>query len=97
MEDFIVHRKQIVCLTALTFAAVLVFAARNGVRAQQPGTATAAPVGIFESHGDVGTVLHPGTAEYDAAAEGNTMAGGGKNRWFAMMRSSSRGRRCPAT
>src|SRR5712671_390648 len=25
------------------------------------------PVGIFEGHADVGTVLHPGSVEYDAA------------------------------
>ena len=28
-----------------------------------------AQTGIFEGHGDVGTVLHPGAVEYDAAAK----------------------------
>src|SRR5712692_2094704 len=83
MEDFIVFRKKIVCLTARAFALLLVFGTGNGARAQQPGTTTAAPVGIFESHGDVGTVLHPGTAEFDAAAGSYTIAGSGENMWFA--------------
>ena len=29
----------------------------------------AAPLGIFESHADVGTVLHPGAFDYDAARD----------------------------
>jgi hypothetical protein len=44
---------------------------------------TAAPVGIFETHQDVGTVLHPGSVEYDAASETYTIAGSGENMWLA--------------
>jgi hypothetical protein len=42
---------------------------------------TAAPIGIFESHGDVGTVLHAGSVEYDAAKKSYTISGSGENMW----------------
>src|SRR2546425_1729693 len=83
MGDFTVNRKKIVCLTARAFALLLVFAAGSGARAQQPGAPAAAPAGIFKSHGDVGTVLHPGSVEYDAAKGSYTIAGSGENMWFA--------------
>ncbi len=41
----------------------------------------AAPVGVFESHSDVGTVLHPGSAEYDASKKTYTVTGSGENMW----------------
>jgi len=40
-------------------------------------------VGIFEGNEDVGTVLHPGSVEYDAAKGSYTIAGSGENMWFA--------------
>lgn len=43
----------------------------------------AAPLGIFEAHADVGTVLHPGAVEYDAANQTYTVAGSGENMWFS--------------
>src|SRR2546427_9961126 len=79
MGDFNVNRKKIVCLTARAFALLLVFAAGSGARAQQPGATAAATAGIFESHGDVGTGLHPGSVEYDAAKGSYTNAGSGDN------------------
>src|ERR1700704_311793 len=33
----------------------------------------ATPVGVFENHEDVGTVLHPGNVEYDASKESYTI------------------------
>lgn len=39
------------------------------------------PVGIFENHSDVGTVLHPGTATYDPAKQTYTLTGSGENMW----------------
>ena len=42
---------------------------------------TLAAVGIFESHGDVGTVLHPGAVEFDAAKRTYTISGSGENMW----------------
>lgn len=40
-------------------------------------------VGLFEAHGDVGTVGKPGSAVYDAKAGTYTVTGGGENMWFA--------------
>src|SRR5258706_2138106 len=82
MEDFIVDRKQIVYLTALVFASVSILIAEDGARGQQSSAQAAAPAGIFESHGDVGTVLHEGLVEYDAAKRSYTIAGSGENMWL---------------
>jgi TolB protein len=41
------------------------------------------PLGIFESHGDVGTVLHSGSATFDAATNTYILTGSGDNMWFA--------------
>ena len=43
----------------------------------------AAPLGLFEGHGDVGTVLHAGSVEYSASQRSYTVAGSGENMWFA--------------
>src|SRR5512143_3260104 len=39
--------------------------------------------GVFEGHGDVGTVLHSGAAEYDAARRVYRISGSGENMWAA--------------
>ena len=41
------------------------------------------PLGIFEGHQDVGTVLHPGSVAYDAASRSYTVTGSGENMWQA--------------
>jgi TolB protein len=41
------------------------------------------PIGIFASHSDVGTVLHPGSVDYDAAKKTYTVSGSGENMWLA--------------
>jgi TolB protein len=46
-----------------------------------PHAQASAPVGIFESYGDVGTVLHPGSVEYDSAKQTYTITGSGENMW----------------
>jgi TolB protein len=38
-------------------------------------------LGIFESHVDVGTVLHPGSASYDASKNIYTLTASGENMW----------------
>ncbi len=38
--------------------------------------------GIFEGHQDVGTVLHAGAVEYDAAQQTYTISGSGENMWL---------------
>src|ERR1700676_1835873 len=43
--------------------------------------ASAAPTGVFESHADVGSVLHSGTLEYDPAQRTYTVGGSGENIW----------------
>ena len=53
-------------------------------------------VGIFEGHGDVGSVLHPGTVDFDATQKSYRITGSGENVWAAT-RSTSCGRNCPAT
>jgi TolB protein len=42
---------------------------------------TSAPVGIFEGHADVGTVLHAGSVDYDAAKQTYLISGSGENMW----------------
>jgi TolB protein len=42
-----------------------------------------APIGVFEGHSDVGTVLHPGSADYDAAKQTYTISGSGENMWLS--------------
>src|SRR5271170_870206 len=39
-------------------------------------------LGIFQDHQDVGTVLHPGSVEYNAAQQAYTISGSGANMWF---------------
>jgi TolB protein len=55
------------------------------VRAQRasPASPTAAPIGIFQADQDVGTVLHPGSAEFDHAKKSYAVAGSGENMWAA--------------
>jgi len=41
------------------------------------------PAGRFEAHADVGTVLHPGSAVFDATTRTYTISGSGENVWGA--------------
>ena len=43
---------------------------------------TRAQLSSFEGHGDVGTVLHPGSASYDDAKRTFTITASGENMWF---------------
>jgi TolB protein len=43
--------------------------------------AMVAQPGIFEGHGDVGTVLHPGSVEYEAAQKTYRITASGENLW----------------
>jgi TolB protein len=64
----------------LLMASVLLILSMRVELDARPGTATP---GIFEGHGDVGTVLHPGSVDYDAGKQSYTIAGSGENMWFA--------------
>src|SRR6266403_3605747 len=79
MEDFTVDGKKIVWLTALTGVLALVCAAQNSAKAEQTPTGA----GIFEGRGNIGSVLHAGSVEYDAEKRSYTFAGSGENMWFA--------------
>jgi Tol biopolymer transport system component len=39
------------------------------------------PVGVFDSHGDVGRVRHPGSVSYDPRAQKYVVSGSGQNMW----------------
>jgi TolB protein len=78
-----VRGKQLLGLTGLTLALVLIFETASCLRAEQSAAQTSRMVGIFEGQEDVGTVLHPGSVEYDAAKGSYTIAGSGENMWFA--------------
>lgn len=65
-------------LFLLLASALFIFGAATRLGAT-PGTET---TGIFDGHGDVGTVLHPGSVNYDAAKQSYTLAGSGENMWF---------------
>jgi len=54
----------------------LLFVLAASCAAQNPST-----VGMFESHSDVGTVLHPGSVEYDSAKQTYKITGSGENMW----------------
>src|SRR5208337_3710590 len=54
-----------------------------GVRAELDARPGAEAIGIFEGHGDVGTVLLAGSVDYDAGKQSYTLAGSGENMWFA--------------
>src|SRR5262249_57372809 len=46
-----------------------------------PPARDAAAIGIFEEHGDVGTVLHPGNAGFDENGRVYSLSGSGENMW----------------
>lgn len=58
--------------------AIVAFAAFQALHAQK----APAPLGVFDSQGDVGSVLHAGAANYDAATASYTVSGSGENMWF---------------
>jgi TolB protein len=65
-------------LTAVSSLVLLTVVAHLSI-AQKP----TADLGAFESHADIGTVLHPGKVGYDAANRAYTISGSGENMWFA--------------
>jgi hypothetical protein len=67
--------------SALFAAAILTLSNVFG-SASSSGQSQPAPIGIFENHNDVGAILHPGTALYDAASATYTLTGSGANMWF---------------
>jgi TolB protein len=66
-------------LRVVSFVVLLACGAPNRVWAN-PAPAS---LGIFEDHTDVGTVLHPGSVDYDPSKLSYTVSGSGSNMWFA--------------
>jgi hypothetical protein len=58
-------------------------AASAATSARSSDRNNAPPLGIFEGHQDVGTVLHSGSVAYDAASRSYTVTGNGENMWQA--------------
>jgi TolB protein len=67
--------------------ALMTIALIGGISAAIAGPVRAqnapSPVGIFDSHADVGTVLHAGSVDYDASKHTYTISGSGENMWLA--------------
>jgi TolB protein len=59
------------------FTLICVISLSAGISAAQSD----GPIGIFEGHSDVGTVLHPGSVVYDASKHTYAIAGSGENMW----------------
>src|SRR5271157_5133452 len=59
-------------------SSLLLCAAGREVR----GQSAPPPLGLFENHADIGTVLHPGSVEFDASKQSYTISGSGENVWF---------------
>ena len=73
------NKKSIVGL--LTLFSCCFFMLTVPAQPQPEGAAT--HIGIFTHHGDVGTVLHPGSVKYDSAKGTYTISGSGTNMWFS--------------
>jgi TolB protein len=72
-------KRSFLSLSALTFSSVLAESALHRLEAQssQPS------IGLFESHGDVGPVLHTGSVDYQSSHGTYTIAGSGENMWLS--------------
>jgi hypothetical protein len=63
----------------MTLGSALAESALGRLHAQGPSPS----IGLFESHGDVGTVLHAGSVDYQSSQGTYTIAGGGANMWLS--------------
>jgi TolB protein len=70
--------RRMLCLILIALAGFLICATRGSLAASDTPS-----IGSFEGHTDVGTVLHPGSADYDAGPRIYTVTGSGENMWFA--------------
>jgi len=68
---FLAVRKSAVAC-ALVLAACRLLSAQSG-----------SSLGIFDGHTDIGTILHPGSASYDATTQNYTITGSGDDMWAA--------------
>jgi TolB protein len=61
---------------------MILWVALLAVSLSRPSWAQNNAVGIFEGHSDVGTVLHPGSVDYDDSKKTYTITGSGENMWL---------------
>ena len=71
--------KRIAVLPLLTAAVFLFAGAALNHSWASPANSS---LGMFEASGDVGTVLHPGSVDYDASTATYALTGSGENIWF---------------
>ena len=80
-------QKSLLSAVTLAVVAICVVTSSSELVAQAGSTAppdiVAGPLVIFQGQQDVGTVLHPGSAQYDGASGTYTVSGSGENMWFA--------------
>ena len=72
---------QLAAIAFCVLASAAALAAQGG--AGGPLGIAEGPLGIFDGQQDVGTVLHPGSAQYDSASRTYTVTGSGENMWFS--------------
>ena len=73
------NRKTIAGVLAWVCCCLLAFSVKTSPKAE----GSAPQIGLFENHGDVGAVLHPGSVEYNASKATYTISGSGTNMWFS--------------
>jgi hypothetical protein len=66
---------------SIAFGAAALLLTGAALRVTGSGKDAADPVGIFEGHGDLGTVLHSGSVTFDKGAQSYTVASSGENMW----------------
>lgn len=54
----------------------------SAVNARKQDLPNRTPIGIFEGHADIGTVLHAGSVVYDTDKRSYSIVGSGENMWF---------------
>jgi TolB protein len=72
------NMKHVFWIAALNCALPLVGISRMKSSAQS----AAGPVGIFDSHQDIGNVRHAGSVEYNVPVKSYTVSGSGENMWL---------------
>lgn len=75
-------KRRIPNITTLALAVLCVTAPAQRHRSHPLIPAAPPGLGIFAEQADIGTVLHPGAAHFDAAKNTYTLTGSGDNMWF---------------
>ena len=68
-------------IVAVAGILAMAFTAGNYFAAQRAALEAASSPGIFEGHGDVGSVAHVGSVDYNAAKQAYTISASGENMW----------------